>query len=138
MEQKDQKASEKCAAARLRRAKQRDSCTNHQHHRPGQHRLKCWGRGWELRLRIWKSVLWRGLGLAVWRQPEGLRRCVLWAGKQSATVEGNQEEAWDLRRGRAPLLKRVRGRGVDCHTNIFLCACVDSCQQDTSCADCVL
>lgn len=28
------------------------------------------GRGWMLELRIWRSELWRGLELAVWKQPQ--------------------------------------------------------------------
>jgi len=42
----------------------------------------------------------RGLGLVVWRQPEGLGNSVLWAREQRTTAEGAQEEVWALRRSR--------------------------------------
>ena len=38
-----------------------------------------WGLG--VRPRLWRSVPGRGLGLAVWRQPEELRSSVPWAGE---------------------------------------------------------
>ena len=44
---------------------------------PRHHRLRCSGGGWALRLRFWRSVLGKGLGLAVWREPEGLGSRVL-------------------------------------------------------------
>ena len=37
----------------------------------GYYSLRCSGRGWGLRLRLQRSLPGRGLGLAVWRQPEG-------------------------------------------------------------------
>ena len=43
--------------------------------------------------RLWGSDLGGGLGLAVCRQPEGLVSTGSWAGEQSATAEGTQEEA---------------------------------------------
>lgn len=41
-----------------------------------------------LRLRLQRSVLGRGLGLAVWGQPERLRSVVRWAGKHCAVGWG--------------------------------------------------
>jgi len=65
------KQSESCGtskskntAAGLRTAKQSESHTNHLNHWPGHHRLRSSGRGWALRLRLQRSVLGRGLGLA--------------------------------------------------------------------------
>ena len=70
----------------------------------------------------------RGLGLAVWRQSEGLRSGAPRAGEQNITAEGNQEEIWAHSRSKASLLGRVREGGVDHHWNIFLCTCMDSCR----------
>ena len=33
-------------------------------------------------------------------------------------VEGTWEKVWTCRRGRAPLLGRVRGEGADCHRKL--------------------
>ena len=41
-----------------------------------------------LKLRLWRSGLGRGLGLAVWGEPKGLRSAVPWAGEQCATGWG--------------------------------------------------
>ena len=63
---------EKSIAAGLRRAKQRERAaqtignTTSEHHS-----LRCLGGDWAPRLRLWRSVLGKGLGLAVWRDPEG-------------------------------------------------------------------
>ena len=40
------------------------------------------------------SVPGRGLGLAVWRQSEGLGSGVPRDGERNATAEGTQEEVW--------------------------------------------
>ena len=52
------------------------------HHCPGHHSLKLLGGDWALRFRLRRSVLGRGLGLAVWEQPKGLRNGVPWVGEQ--------------------------------------------------------
>ena len=75
--QRDLKVVEKSAAAGLRREKQRDRhtqtiCTT----TPRHHSLRCLGGGWALRFRLWRSVLERGPGLTVWRQPKGLENSV--------------------------------------------------------------
>ena len=62
---------EKNAAAGLRKTKQRESHTNHLYHHLGHHGPRHLSGGWELRLRLQRSVPGRGLGLAVWRQAEG-------------------------------------------------------------------
>ena len=68
--------------------------------------LKCpstgMGRGWGLRLGLRRSDLGKGLGLAVWRQPEGAR---VWC----TITQGIQEGAWARQKGKAPLL----GRGCE-------------------------
>ena len=46
--------------------------TSQVYYLPGHHSLRHYGRGWALRLRLQISVPRRGVGLAVWRQPEGL------------------------------------------------------------------
>lgn len=56
----DLKASEKSAAAGLRRGKQREGHTDDEYHLPGHHSLRCSESGWALRLRLWWSVLGRG------------------------------------------------------------------------------
>ena len=108
-------------AAGQRRAKQSESHTDHLHHCPRHHSLRCLGRDWALRLRLRRSFLGRGLGLAGWRQPEGLGRCAPWAGKQNATAKGTLEEIWSHRRSKVPLLWRARGGGADHHRNLFPC-----------------
>ena len=65
------------------------------------------------------SVLGRGLGLAVFGQPEGLRSIatqagesgVLQAGEWKAMAEGTPEKVWTHRRGKAPLLGRGQEEG---------------------------
>ena len=99
-------------------AKQSKSCTDHLHHHPRHHSLRYSGWGWALRLRFWRSVLGKGLGLAVWRQPEGLGSGATWAGEQKTTAEGTWEEVWAHRRSKVPLLGKVRGGGVDHHRNL--------------------
>ena len=46
-----------------------------------------------LRLRLWRSVLGRGLVFAVWRQPKGLGTGAPWTGEQSVTAKGALEES---------------------------------------------
>ena len=48
---------------------------------PRHHSLRHSGGGWALRLRLQRSLLGRGLGLAVWRQPKDLGSSVPWAGE---------------------------------------------------------
>ena len=59
------KASEKSASKGLRRANQRENCTDHWYHHPGHHSLRYSGRVSVLKLRLWRSVMGRGLLLAV-------------------------------------------------------------------------
>ena len=65
------KTSEKSEAACLRRAQQRESHTDDWYHHPLYLSLRYSGRSLAQRLGLQRSVLGRGLGLAVWRQPEG-------------------------------------------------------------------
>lgn len=67
-------------------AKQMESHTDHQYQCPGHYSLRSSGGGWTLRfLGLQRSVPEKGLGLAVWRQPEG-------AEEQCATAKRVQEE----------------------------------------------
>ena len=111
------KATEKSAPAGLRREKQRGSHTNHWYH----HSLRHSDRGWALRLRLQRSVPGKGLGLAVWRQPEGLRSSVPWAGEHSTIAKGAQEEASAHRRAKVPFGGGARGGGEGPPKSIFLC-----------------
>ena len=52
------------------------------------------GGGGMLRHRLWRSVLGRGLGLALWKQPEGL-------GSGVPRAAGTWEEVWACRRSKA-------------------------------------
>ena len=61
-----------------------------------------------MRLMLQRSVSGGGLGLAVWRQTEGLVSGVPPAGDQNITGEGTQEEVWVHKRSKAPLLGRVK------------------------------
>ena len=79
-----------------------------------------------LRLRFQRKVPGRGLGLAVWREPEGLGSGVPQTGEQNATAKGSWEEVWAHRRSKAPLLGRTRGGGADHHRNLFPCTCAGS------------
>ena len=72
--------------------------------------MRCLDRCWALRLRLQRSVLGRGLGLAVWRQPEGLGSRVPWAGEKNAIAKGTQEEAWAYRTSKAIVGKVERRR----------------------------
>ena len=54
--------------------------------------MGCSGGGWVLRLRLWRSVLGRGLVLAVWRQPEGARGVVSRVGEQITKAKGTWAE----------------------------------------------
>ena len=115
--QRDLKVSEKSAAAVLRRAKQSESRTDNLNHWPRHHSLRCSGRAWVLRLRLWRSGMGSGLVLTVWGQPWGLRSDVPWAGEWNAMAEGNWEKVWACRRSKVPLLCKVRG-GANCHRNL--------------------
>lgn len=75
---RDLKVAKKRAAAGLRTAEQSESCTDLLTTFP-QHSLRCLGRGWVLRLSLQRSVPGRGLWLAVWERPKGLRSHVAWA-----------------------------------------------------------
>ena len=80
------KALEKSTAAGMRKAKQRAIQTIGTT-APGHQRLRSLGGGWALRLSLQKSVLGKGLGMAVWRQTEGPGSGVPWPGEQRATAE---------------------------------------------------
>ena len=67
------KALEKSTAARLKRGKQRESCTGYRYHDLAHYSLRHSDRGWVLRLGLWKSVLETGLGLAYGNKLRGLR-----------------------------------------------------------------
>ena len=95
-------------------------------HWPRPHILRCLGVAWVLRLRLWKSIPGRVLGLAVWGQTEGLRIGVLQTGEWNARAEGTREEVWAHRRSKVPLLGRVRGGGADCHRNLPMQAHMDT------------
>ena len=69
LRQRDLKVSKKSAIAGLRWAKQSESHTDYLHHHPRHHSLRHLGGA--LRLRVWRSILGRGLGLAVWTQLKG-------------------------------------------------------------------
>ena len=95
------KVAEKSTAAGMRSAKQSESCTDHLNHWPGCHILRCSLRGWALRLRLQRSVLGRGLGLAVWREPKGLRNSALQVGEWYAKGgEGKPQQREPRRRSR--------------------------------------
>ena len=97
---------EKSAPAGLRREKQKDSHTDHWYHCPQIPQPETsLGWGWALRLRLWRSVPGRELGLAMWRQPEGLRSGAPWAREWSATDEG----AWKKQGAIVREGKRRRG-----------------------------
>ena len=70
----------------------------------------------------------RGLGLAVWRLPEGARElgiCAPQAGEQSTTAKGAWEEAWPAGEARHHWV--MCGEEVQDHyRNMFLCAYVAS------------
>ena len=73
-------ASEESAATSIQRAKQRETCTDSQCHRPALPSLRCWSAGaggvWVLRLGLRTSDLGRRLGLAARRSPlKGLGCC---------------------------------------------------------------
>lgn len=94
---------------------ERDLCTTFHSLR---HSSDWVGRDWVLKLRLQKSDWGRGLGLAVWRQPEG-------AGVWGTTTGMYKEEAWGCQRGKSPLLGDTWGEEQDCHKNFFpdTCTC---------------
>ena len=66
--------------------------------------------------------------MAVWGQPKGLRSTVpqarenvLLAGEWKAMAAGTWEKVWACRRIKAPLLGRVRGGRMDCHSYLSAC-----------------
>ena len=59
-------------------------------------------------LGFWRSVLGRGLGLAVWRQLEGIRSGAPRAREWSATAKRTWEEVWAHRSSKVPLLGKTR------------------------------
>ena len=114
VEAKGPQSHQESAAAGLRMAKQHESHTYHLNHQPGHHSLRGLGRGWALR-----SVPGRGLGLAVWRQPKGLRSSAPWVGELYSMgwgVEhhgrGNPGEGPDLQERQHTIVGKVeRKRG---------------------------
>ena len=44
---------------------------------------------------------------------------MLWAGEWNDMTEGNWEKIWACRRGKVPLLGRVRGGGADHHRKLL-------------------
>ena len=105
----DLRALEKSTETGLVRAKQRATQTISTTI-PGHHSLTCLEGGWALRLGLWRSVPGKGLGLAVWRQPEGLGSLVPQAGERNATAEGTLKEVWACRRSKTIGKGRRRGR----------------------------
>ena len=95
--------------------------------------MRCSGRGWPLRIRFWRSVPERGLGVAVWRLPVGLGNSTPWTHKWSAKDEGGKEEAWAHSKSKVPFWGMVRGRGGDHHQTIFLAHVWPLRQWGTSC-----
>ena len=81
---------------------------------------------WVLRLRLRRSVLGTGLGLAVWRQYEGLGIGVPRTREWITRSEAPWELVWAHMRSKVLLLGKTGGGEVDFHRNIFLSACVDS------------
>lgn len=136
LRQRDLKVIEKSSAAGLSWAKQTESHTDHWYHCHRHHSPRCSGDSWALRLRIQRSVLGRGLGLAVWRQLEQLGSSVPWAREPSTIAEGSWEEVWDHRSSKAPLLGRVTGGKADHHRNIIPCTLAGS--QRAACLWCKL
>lgn len=59
------RVSEKSTAATLRRAKEREGCTDHWYRHLGHHRLRDLGGGWALILGLQRPDVGRRLGLAV-------------------------------------------------------------------------
>ena len=70
---------------------------------PGPQSLRHSVGGWALRLRFQRSVLRRGLCVAVWGQPEGLRNSAPQAGEPSTSAERTKEEVQTCRRSRVTL-----------------------------------
>ena len=83
-------ASENISAAVQMRTKERKSHTDHQYQRSRHHSLGHLSGCWALRLRQWRSVLRRGLGLAVWRQPEGDREHYGLGSRQAQLSKGRR------------------------------------------------
>jgi len=107
--------------------KQSERCTGHLNHRHRHHSLRHSGGGWALRLRLWRSVPGRGLGLVVWRQTKGLRSRVPLAGEwytkgwgAESHGRGNLGEGPDCRRGKAPLLGGTGGGGASHHRKLLV------------------
>ena len=59
--------------------------------------LRHLGRGWVLRLGLWRSVLRRGLGLTVYKQPEGAREYR----RRPGPVREARHNCWGVGRGGA-------------------------------------
>ena len=118
-------------AAGQRKAKQRENCTDHWYHCPGHHclvhhSLRHLGGGWVLRLRLWRSILGRGLELAVWRQPEGAREwCAMGWGEEHHSPE-SAGGGLGLQEKQDTIVGKVERRGGRSHRNIFLCTCAGS------------
>ena len=81
LSQRDLQHTEESTAEGLRTEKQSERSTDHLNHRHRHHSLRSSGGGWVLRLRLWRSVPGKGLGLAVWGQPKGLRSSAPQAGE---------------------------------------------------------
>ena len=129
LSRRDLEVTKKSAAAGLRTAKQSKNRTNHLNHWPGHHSLRSLGGGWALRLRLLRLVLGRGLGLAEWGQPEGVRSSVPWVGEQYTTGwggehhgRGNPGEVLGLQE------RQVRGRGAYCHRKLPVPERVHACR----------
>ena len=114
--------SQKSRAAGLRSKKQSESRTDHLNHWYRHQKPRCSDGGWAPTPRPWRLVPRSGLGLTVWRQPEGLGNLVTGWREQYAKgwgVEshnrGHMGEGPDPQVRQGTSVGEGRARGAGCH-----------------------
>ena len=119
-----QSHQEKCSSW-TEEGKKRKSYTDYLYHHLGHHSLRCLGGGWALRLRLWRSVPGRSLGLALWGA-RGARELYVMGWGVEHPSQGILGGGFGPQRSKVALLGRARGGGEDCHGTLFPCTLTSS------------
>ena len=126
LRQRDLKVSKKSTAAGLRRAKQRESCTDHRSHCPHTPQPEMLGQELGAETQAPEVSSRQNTRLGCGETARGAKeQCSMGWGVEHHS-RGNLGGGLACRRSKVPLLGRVRGGGADHHRNLFPCTHTDS------------